>query len=218
MVNNFFSQILKKNIQLMKDYFDNFSEKNPELLRTILLTLIYFYGFLDLNIIVISNIFSLGFFLDLSNPFIKLLFKLISLPFFKIWASPEKTYFFSYLVLELIVTRSVLKISKFIKFNILLIFALIMLQNLTIAFFDLCFSSQQAILLILGLSNAILEIKNYAAVFYFIIFIVYSGILCFFYFNALKGKIVVLKNLEWITDSVAFWLRIKTPTMRDRFN
>jgi hypothetical protein len=34
------------------------------------------------------------------------------------------------------------------------------------------------------------------------------------YFKAINNKFVTFYGMEWLTDSVAFWLRIKTPTMR----
>ena len=32
--------------------------------------------------------------------------------------------------------------------------------------------------------------------------------------RALQGNFATIPGLTWLTDSVAFWLRIKTPTMR----
>jgi hypothetical protein len=35
------------------------------------------------------------------------------------------------------------------------------------------------------------------------------------YFFAIRGKFTTLPYMSWMTDSIAFWLRIKTPTMRN---
>ena len=52
--------------------------------------------------------------------------------------------------------------------------------------------------------------------FFFFTFIVFTYIYAYLLWKALQGKLSTLpiKGLEIITDSVAFWLRIKTPTMR----
>ena len=36
----------------------------------------------------------------------------------------------------------------------------------------------------------------------------------YLYLTAINGKFATFPGMEWLTDSVAFWLRIKTPTMR----
>ena len=36
----------------------------------------------------------------------------------------------------------------------------------------------------------------------------------YLYIRSIQGKFATIPGLEWLTDSVAFWLRIKTPTMR----
>ena len=36
----------------------------------------------------------------------------------------------------------------------------------------------------------------------------------YLYIRSIQGKFATIPGMEWLTDSVAFWLRIKTPTMR----
>jgi hypothetical protein len=46
----------------------------------------------------------------------------------------------------------------------------------------------------------------------------YLSFECFFYsylyIRAISGKFATFPGTEWLTDSIAFWLKIKTPTMR----
>jgi len=36
----------------------------------------------------------------------------------------------------------------------------------------------------------------------------------YLYFRAIRVKYATIPTMEWLTDSIAFWLRIKTPTKR----
>ena len=36
----------------------------------------------------------------------------------------------------------------------------------------------------------------------------------YLYIRAISGKFATFPGTEWLTDSIAFWLKIKTPTMR----
>ena len=36
----------------------------------------------------------------------------------------------------------------------------------------------------------------------------------YLYIRAINNKFATLPGGEWLTDSIAFWLKIKTPTMR----
>jgi hypothetical protein len=105
------------------------------------------------------------------------------------------------------------------KYNIILVFALLMLQGLVISFWDFVFHREISD----AVSNwtydegmIVATNKALGMFFYFLTFILFLGLYYYFYSNALKGKIVVIKNFYWLTDSVAFWLRIKTPTMKFR--
>jgi hypothetical protein len=35
----------------------------------------------------------------------------------------------------------------------------------------------------------------------------------YLYLQSFRGKFATIPFMEWLTDSIAFWLRIKTPTM-----
>ena len=45
-------------------------------------------------------------------------------------------------------------------------------------------------------------------------FVIFVLTYMYLFFKAMRGKYATIPGMEWLTDSVAFWLRIKTPTMR----
>lgn len=209
---------------LLKNYFENikeilqkFDKKYPHTSQIIQLSFIYFFALIDLIYSVLNSIFSLGYVPEFILPFFPIISSILQSPVFKIWASPEKVFFMSYVTLEFMVIRSTLNFSKFIKYNIMLVFALLMLQGLAISFWDLLFHRE--------ITNAVanwsydegmlINTNRRLATFFFLItFVIFIGLYAHFYGNALKGKIATLPGLYWVTDSVAFWLRIKTPTMK----
>ncbi|MEY2701635.1 MAG: hypothetical protein RLY43_268 [Bacteroidota bacterium] len=214
---NYFLNSLKFYFDILKEKLQEFDKKYPYTSQTIQLTFIYFFALVDLIYSVLNNIFSLGYLPEFIMPFFSVISGILQSPLFKLWASPEKVFFMSYVTLEFMVIRSTLNFSKFIKYNILLVFALLMLQGLAISCWDLLFHRE--------ITNAVanwsydegllIGTNKKLAVFFFVVtFIIFVLLYYHFYANALKGKIATLPGLHWVTDSVAFWLRIKTPTMK----
>ena len=92
-----------------------------------------------------------------------------------------------------------------------------MIQGLIISFWDLLFHREitDAVAIWAYDEGLVIASNKQLGVFFFLFtFIAFIFIYFHFYSNALKGKIVTLPGLTWMTDSVAFWLKIKTPTMR----
>jgi hypothetical protein len=204
-------------LDFIKTKLQEFDKKNPYTSQVIQLSFIYFFALVDLVYSVLNNIFSLGYLSESIIPFYGLIAGILQSPIFKIWASPEKVFFMSYIVLEFMVIRSTLNFSKFIKYNILLVFALLMIQGLVISFWDLLFHREitDAVAMWAYDEGLLIATNKKLAIFFFLFtFIAFVLIYFHFYSNALKGKIVTLPGLHWVTDSVAFWLKIKTPTMR----
>ena len=79
----------------------------------------------------------------ISKPIFPLISKLLQSPFLKIWASPEKVFFLSYVTIELAIVRKVFNFSKLVRYNILLIFSLLMIQGLVVSYWDLLFNKSQ---------------------------------------------------------------------------
>jgi hypothetical protein len=212
-----FLKFVKKYLFIIAEKFEKFDKTYPNTSRIIQLSCIYFFAVIDLFHSILNNVLSLSYFPENVNPFLTGIQEVLESPFFKIWGSPEKVFLLSYVVIELMITRSVIKFPKFIKYNIILVFALLMLQGLVISFWDFIFHREISD----AVSNwtydegmIVATNKALGVFFYLITFIIFLGFYYYFYSNALKGKLATIKNFYWLTDSVAFWLRIKTPTMK----
>jgi hypothetical protein len=172
------------------------------------LTCIYFFAV----IVLFTSILSLLNSLDISPLYIPIfripVFQsILQAPIVKLIANPEKNFFLYLVILEFVINRPVVKLSLLVKYNILLIFTLEMFQNLIFAYWDLIFNKEMFV----EEMNAIN--KNIAFVISFVTLMLFLSLYIYSYFRALKGKFVRFPYMEWLTDSVAFWLRIKTSTM-----
>jgi hypothetical protein len=215
-----FLKFLKKNLKILKEKFENFDKTYPYTSLKIQLTFIYFFALIDLIYSILNNIFSLTYVPESISPFLFLIENILQSPFFKLWGSPEKVFLMSYIVLEFLIVRPIVNISKFVKFNILLVFGLLMVQGLIVSVWDLIFHRDVTDMVINWTydQGAFISTNKDLAVFFFLLtFFIFLFLYIHFYRNALNMKISVVKGLEWLTDSVAFWLRIKTPTMRERW-
>ena len=216
-ISEYFFNFLKKIFSIAKENFQKFDHQYPYTSENIQLSFIYFFALIDLVYSIAQNMFSLGFIPEIILPFFPVINGILQSPILKIWASPEKVFFMSYVVLELMVIRSVLNLSKFVRYNILLVFALLMLQGLVVSVWDLLFHREITAAvanwayddgLVIGTN------RKLAGFFFFLTFLGFVSLYYYFYANGLKRKIATLPGLYWVTDSVAFWLRIKTPTMK----
>lgn len=187
------------------------SKKNYKIFQSIQLTFIYFFATIVL-LYTIQN--ALGFIPETVFTFFPFFEKILAFPLLKILAAPEKTFILYLLVLEVLINRPIFNFSLLVKFNVLFIVILEMLQNLTITYWDLFFTRE------VGMISGNTFLDKYATInFYSILFIYFFGIYMYAYFRGLRGLFPSFKNfviLESITDSVAFWLQIKTPTNRPK--
>jgi hypothetical protein len=214
---NVFLKRLKKVFKSVQGSLREFSQKYPDISQVIQLTFIYFFAIIDLLYAVLNNVFSLGYLPEILLPVFPLIKSILQSPILKIWASPEKVFFLSYVVIEFMVVRSTFKFSKLVKYNILMLFALLMIQGLVISYWDLLFHRQIATPVAkwaYDQGSIIYTDKNLAIVFFLNTFVIFLLTYLYLYFAAVRGKFAQLPFMEWLTDSVAFWLRIKTPTMR----
>jgi hypothetical protein len=208
---------LKKIFSFVKEKFDIFNKTHPYTSIQVQLAFIYFFALIDLFYATLSNIFALHFLPVALQPFGPFLVKILDLSFFQIWGSPEKIFLMSYVVIEFIIIRSTLKLSKFVKYNVLVIFSLLMVQSLLLSFWEFMFHREISDLInFWSYDEGMIFSSNpqLAIIFFLVTFLIFLGIYLFFYKNALKGRISTLPGLTWLTDSVAFWLHIKTPTMK----
>ena len=211
---------LKKIKTFLKPFLknlDKFNKKYPNINQMIQISFIYFFAVVDLHFAVLSNVFMLGYFPDLLAPFFPIIQGILQNPILKIWASPEKVFFMSYLVIEIGLIRNLFKLSKLVRYNILLIFALLMVQGLTVSYWDLIFNRTVAVPVVKYMvDQGILlnQDKTIAIFFFFNTFVFFMGLYSYLYYYAMKGKFSYIPNCEWLFDSVAFWLKIKTPSMK----
>lgn len=213
----------RKFLKTMKRFFtpiqrnvQKFSERYPNTAQNIQLTFVYIFAIIDLFSSILNYLLSLGFLPETLRPFLPIIQQILVSPILQIWASPEKVFFFSYLVIEFMVVKSVFKFSKLVRYNILLIFSLLMLQGLVISYWDLlCHREISSNIAKWAYEQTILYSDKYLAfsLFFTTFFLFFFGYI-YLYIVALTGKFATFPGMEWLTDSVCFWLKIKTPTMR----
>ena len=212
-----FVKKVKKGAKSVKKSLRNFSLKYPNISQIIQLSFIYFFAVVDLLYSVLNNVFSLGYLPEILLPIFPVIKSILQNPVLKIWASPEKVFFLSYVVIEFMIVRSTFKFSKLVKYNVLLIFSMLMIQGLVISYWDVLFHRQIATPVARWAYDQgaiIYTDKNLAIVFFLNTFFLFILTYLYLYFRAINGKFATIPFMEWLTDSVAFWLRIKTPTMR----
>jgi hypothetical protein len=212
-----FLKRVKNVVKPIRKGLRNFSTKYPNLSQIIQLTFIYFFAVVDLLHSILINVFSLGYMPELLLPIFPLIKGILQNPILKLWASPEKVFFLSYVVIEFMIVRPTFKFSKLVKYNVLLIFSMLMLQGLAVAYWDVLFHRQIASPVARWAYDGgaiIFTDKPLAIVFFLNTFFIFMMTYIYLYIRAINNKFGKLPYMEWLTDSVAFWLRIKTPTMR----
>jgi hypothetical protein len=218
-----FVEFFKNIFLFIKRGFSRFQEKYPKASEKIQLTFVYFFAMIDLVHSILSSVFSFEYFPDILEPFLFIIQFILQQPLFQIFSSPEKIFFLSYLVIELMVVKSVFGFSLLVRYNILLVFGLLMLQGLVISYWDLLFHRDIAepitewsfdALDSVDEDNDFLFTDDFIAVFFFLAtFFLFFILYLFFYVNALRGKFATFSGIHWLTDSISFWLKIKTNTM-----
>lgn len=207
---------VKKWLEPLHRNFEIFSLQYPNLLRIIQLTFLYLFAVIDLIHNVLSPLISFGYFPELLLPFYPVLDQILQSPILRTFASPEKMYFVSHIIIEFTINRSLFNFSKLLKYNILLIFGLLMIQTLIICYWDFIFNREV-------ISTAIQWYYEETQMFvdktlgisvYFSTFFIFLFAYIYLYVQAIRGKFGIIPYMEWFFDSIAFWLRIKTPTMR----
>lgn len=211
-----FIKTIKRVFTPIQRNVQKFSQRYPNTAQNIQLTFVYIFAILDLFSSILNYLLSLGFLPETLRPFLPIIQQILVSPILQIWASPEKVFFFSYLVIEFMVVKSVFKFSKLVRYNILLIFSLLMLQGLVISYWDLlCHREISSNIAKWAYEQTILYSDKYLAFsLFFTTFFLFLFGYFYLYIVALTGKFATFPGMEWLTDSVCFWLKIKTPTMR----
>jgi hypothetical protein len=196
----------------------DFSTRYPIVSQLIQINFIYFFAVVDLLHNILTAVFSLGYMPEILEPVFPLLRAILQNPILKVFASPEKAFVLSYAVIELMIVSPVFNFSKLIKYNVLMIFSLLMIQGVCISYWDVLFHRQIASPVARWAYDGgaiIFTDKQLAISFFFNTFFIFLSLYAYLYYRAINGKFARLgPQLVWLTDSVFFWLRIKTPTMR----
>jgi hypothetical protein len=197
----FLQKCKKKGYQLLKA-FKRDSGSHYKIFQRIQLSFIYFFA---LVVLMYSIVNSLGFFPEVLLDFFPIFEKILSFQFLKILATPEKTFILYLLVLEILINRTFFNFSILVKFNVLLIFILEMVQNLLSSYWDLIFSREFD-----NFDSESVFFKYLLIVFYSIFFLSFFILYLYCYIQSLKGLFPVLPSfLQPVVDSVGFWLQIK---------
>jgi hypothetical protein len=209
--------LLMKGINYLFSFFSEWKFPNVVIPQIIQLSFIYFFAVLDLMYSILSNVYALGYEPEMFSDIYPLIMSVLTSPILQFWASPEKVFFLSYMVLEFMVVRSVFKFSKLVRYNILLIFSLLMIQGLAISYWDVLFHRDVTSAVVNWSYDDGVFIstnRNFAIFFFLNTFTTFFGLYIYLFLEAVRGKFATLPFAYFLTDSVAFWLRIKTPTMR----
>ena len=202
LISSIFQILLKKMKKVLK-FLRQASKKNRKIFERFQLTFIYFLASVVLTYSIRN---SLGYFPEILFSIFPFLPKVFDIQALKILAAPEKTFLLYMLILEMCINRSYLNFSLLIKFNVLLIFLLEMLQNLLISYWDLFFNRELDLLI----GGVAVVAKNATMIFYSFLFLFFFILYVYSYFTSMNGKFPTFPGLlKTITDSVAFWLQIK---------
>lgn len=199
-----------------------FDELYPNTSQNIQLCFIYFFAFVDLCYAILINIFALGYHPASIEPFYPIFREILTNPYLKLWASPEKVFMLSYLVIEFMIVRPIFRFSKLIKYNVILIFSLLMIQSLVISYWDCLFNKHVTSDIddwIFGGENLMNSDLDFAVFIYCMTFLLFVVIYAKFLIQGLNGKIATfhqIPGMTVVTDSAAFWIKLRTPTMKNR--
>ena len=208
---------LKSAIKEIRKSLRDFGTKYPELAQRIQLSSIYFFAIVDLLYAILSNIFSLGYLPEVVLPTSSIFTSILESPILQIWASPEKVFFLSYVVIEFMIVRPAFEFTVLVKYNVLLIFALLMIQGVVISYWDLLFHREIASSVEKWAYDQGVIVhtdKTLAILFFLLTFMFFIVMYYYFYRRATEGVLPKVSGMYWLTDSISFWLRIETSTMR----
>lgn len=190
-----------RKIKLIK-WLRSTAQKNGKFFERLQLTTIYFFAVVGLAY-TIRN--SLGYFPEILFSLFPFLTPIFEIQILKILASPEKTFVLYMLVIEMFLNRSFFNFSILVKFNVLLIFILEMLQNLLVSYWDILFNRELD-----AFGGGVIIAKAATMYFYCFLFLFFFALYFYSYVNSIKGKFPQFPGvLKSITDSAAFWLQIK---------
>ena len=199
-------------------YWRSLEEIVPNLNQIIQLSCLYFFAIIDLLVNILPNllIFEIPTWLEnIVEPIVMFLSNDLVIRL----TSPDILYTFTILLLDLLVRRQIFGLSKLVRYNVLLVFALLMLQGVTVSTWDTLFNRQileAAADWCWDQGTFIHTDKRLLIIFFTITFFFYLGLYLYCWFiSSFLGKFPMFgKRFTWLTDSIFFWLKIRTSTMK----
>jgi hypothetical protein len=205
------SQILEKT--------QNFGEKNAYWIEKVQLTVFYFGCLVDLIFLTV----------DLMDSFELEDTILIDLPilevfdndFFRGIFSPDRVFLMTYFLIEFVILRKTIKVSKLMQYHLMLTFTLLMCQGLALNLWDFFFHRDALTDAFLG-GDGDEEYVDFSETVGTVLF---NVIFWFFFYNygklwieSLQGKFSELgEGFRFISDSAAFWVKIRTPGLKKKY-
>jgi hypothetical protein len=194
--------ILKRRLISFNISTRKFTKKYPTVLQSLQVTVTYTVAILSLFYSLISMLGGVPGMLESVIP--PTLEKFVNSPIYSLFFAPERAYIIYLFTIEFVIYRKMFQFSPIIKYHILLIFLLEMVQNLLLSYWDLFFSGSMA--------GSALDM-TIGMIFLALIFIVLFSSYFYGFFCAIRGKFAVFPHMNWLTNSVAIWLRIKKRNM-----
>lgn len=202
---NFYEKVFRFIGEIFSSYNDFYKKiyrENRQTIQRIQLTVIYGLAMITL---MFSFANCIGYFPEAMLEMVPFSTQIIQNQVVQYFATPEKIFFFYLLVIETIMNRPIFKMSVLIKYNILLIFILEMVQNLMISWWDLFFSREMDIF-----SGSQLTERSLGIEFLFLLYLLSYTTYLYSYIQAMNGRFPVYPGIaQNIPDSVAFWLRLR---------
>lgn len=198
---------LKRMIQRSREKSRRFNKNYPLVIQRIQLLFLYFFGFCSFFYTASASLASTSENVEIIPRFLQ---EMTQNPVTHFFFAPQRSFFFYLLTTEYMVLNPIVNFSKFFKYNVLYILLLQMIQNLALLYLDLFFnpavdmndtSNDTELLFICSLS----------------IFSYFFAVICTAFIMAMKNKFVQFPGLEFLTDSVCFWLKIKSPGLKRFF-
>jgi hypothetical protein len=189
---------------IFKVYLGNRTTRH--IVECIQLTVIYFLAFIVLSYAIQGY---LGGFPESVFFFFPRLQDILMNPYMKFFSMPEKTFLLYLIILELLVSKNRYGFSLLVKYNILLVFLLEMLQNIAISYWDLFINREVEYAYIGEIGVHVYDIAHFFFMLLYIMTVITYG---YCYLRSIFGRFpVFIGKTAFITDSVAFWLKIKIP-------
>jgi len=209
-----FILIIKDWLVAYSEVFDDFF---PSARAIIQVSCIYFFACVDLVYSIATFIFSLGTNNGSMSSLYPVISKVLNDPTLMFIMSPEKVFIFSYLAIEICIVQNTFQFTKLVRYNILLVYSLLMLQGTSITFWDMLFNRQipESSAAFAWGEGFLTGVNRPIGTFFFTVtFVFYLTLYAYCYSCAFVGRFPKFpKGFTWITDSIAFWMRIRTNTM-----